>query len=126
MKLCIPIQENNGIESQVYSHFGSATAFMIYDSETSKYQIIDNSDQNHTHGACNPINSINGQNINVVLVGGIGARAIEKLNARNIKVFQTVKETAKENIELFKNSQLQEMTIQEACAHHNHGGGCHN
>jgi predicted Fe-Mo cluster-binding NifX family protein len=124
MVLCIPINENNGLESLVYSHFGSASTFILYDNETSEYDIIDNSNQNHVHGACHPMDSINGKNVDAILVGGIGARAIDKLNAKNIKVYQATTDTVQRNIDMFNNSLLKQFTLQDACAHHNHGRGC--
>ena len=34
MKICIPVNENNGVDSSVSAHFGSAPFFMIVDSDT--------------------------------------------------------------------------------------------
>jgi predicted Fe-Mo cluster-binding NifX family protein len=124
MKLCIPIKENKGMQSDVYGHFGSANAFLIYDTNNGQNEIIDNSDRQHTHGQCHPLSSIEGKEVNAIIVGGIGARAISKLNSQNIRVFQAVNGSAELNIEMFKNSLLPEMKIEDACAHHNHGGGC--
>lgn len=123
MKLCIPIKEKNGLESRVYSHFGSASAFLLYDSKTDEHEILDNSNQHHAHGGCQPLESINDKNVDAVLVGGIGAGAISKLNARNIKVYQAVNDTVQINVDMFKKSQLPELTAEDACRHHNHGGG---
>ena len=126
MKLCIPIKENNGLKSEVYSHFGSSSAFMIYDTDNDNIRLLDNSDQHHVHGQCNPINSINGQNIEAIIVGGKGARAISKLHANNIKVFQSEPGTVEHNVNLFNKSLLKELTYKEACAHHGSGNGCKN
>lgn len=124
MKLCIPVKDKNRLESVVYSHFGSASAFLLYDTEKAELKTIDNSDQNHSHGACQPLNSLMGQDVEVVIVGGIGARAINKLNAQGIRVFQSQEGTAKQNIDLFKQDSLTELTVENACTHHGHEGGC--
>ena len=124
MKLCIPIKENNELESIVYPQFGSASAFVLYDIDTDEYEIIGNSDQHHVHGACHPLESMNGKNVNAFLVGGIGARAISKLNDQNIKVYQAVNDTVQINVGMFKKSMLPELSIQNACTQHNLGGGC--
>ena len=120
MKLCIPIEQTNGLESKVYSHFGSAPAFLIFDTNSNEEIIIDNSNKNHVHGACNPIQTIGGSNVDAVIVGGIGGGAISKLNANNIKVFQSVQGTVQSNIDLFNKSLLPELTIKDACTQHNH------
>ncbi|MGD8307437.1 MAG: NifB/NifX family molybdenum-iron cluster-binding protein [Ignavibacteria bacterium] len=124
MRICIPIKENNGLDSEVYSHFGSANSFIIYDANSQEYTISDNSDSQHIHGQCQPMKSIQDKNIDVVIVGGIGERAILKLNEMNIKVFKSEIGTAKSNIEFFERSELQELTPEFACTNHNHGSGC--
>ena len=126
MKLCIPVKENKGIKSPVYSHFGSSSAFIIYDTDNENIEVLDNSDQNHVHGQCHPMNSINGKNIDAIIVGGIGARAINKLQANNIKVFKSEPGTVEHNLNLFKKSLLLEFTDDDACVHHMSGNGCKN
>lgn len=120
MKLCIPIKENKGLKSEVYSHFGSAPAFLIFDTNSKEEIIIDNSNMNHVHGACNPIQTIGGRNVDAVIVGGIGGGAISKLNANNIKVFQSAQGTVQLNIDLFNESSLPELAMEHACTQHNH------
>jgi predicted Fe-Mo cluster-binding NifX family protein len=124
MKICIPINENNGMESTVYGHFGSAKNFLVYYTDKESYEVIDNSDSNHVHGQCHPLSSIEGKNFDSNFVGGIGARAIAKLNAQGIRVFQAVDGSVQLNVGMLKKSQLPEMTMDDACAHHNQGAGC--
>lgn len=121
MKLCIPIKENKGLESSIYSHFGSAQAFLLFDTENEEEEIIENSDKHHAHGQCEPMESIKGRNVDVVIVGGIGTRAIIKLHALKIKVFKSEAGTALHNVDLFKKSLLKEFTEDDGCAHHNRG-----
>ena len=68
--------------------------------------------------------AIGGQDVDVVVVGGIGAGAIRGLNSRGIKVYGAVARTVKENLDLFKNSSLPELTMQHACGGHGQQGGC--
>jgi predicted Fe-Mo cluster-binding NifX family protein len=58
MKIAFPTQENNSIESPVYSHFGSARFFIIVDAETGKQETVDNHDLNHAHGKCQPFSML--------------------------------------------------------------------
>ena len=126
MKLCIPIKENNGLKSEVYSHFGSSSAFIIYDTNNETFELLNNSDKHHVHGQCHPLNSKNGKNIEAIIVGGIGARAINKLQENNIKVFQSEQGTVEHNVNLFKKSLLKRLTDKDACVHHVTGNGCNN
>jgi len=124
MKVCIPIKENKGMDSIVYGHFGSAKNFLVYHTDKESYEVIDNSDNNHVHGQCHPLSSIEGKDVDAIVVGGIGARAIGKLNAQGIRVFQAVDGSVQLNVGMLKKSQLPEMTMNDACAHHNSGAGC--
>lgn len=121
MKLCFPIESNDGIESIVYGHFGSAPMFIIYDMDTDAIEIINNQDLSHAHGMCSPIQALDGKLVDAIVVGGIGAGAISKLNAMGIKVYRASEDTIKKNIDLFKNKSVPEITIDNACGQH---GGC--
>jgi predicted Fe-Mo cluster-binding NifX family protein len=124
MKVCFAVQENQGVDSTVYNHFGSAPLFVMVDTDVDGATIVDNQDKDHVHGACNPIMAIGGNDIDAVVVGGIGAGAIRGLNSRGIKVYRSVAATVKENLDLLKDGRLPELTMQHACGGHGHEGGC--
>ena len=125
MKVCFAVQKDDGVESVVYGHFGSAPAFIVVDTEIDKAVTVNNRDLNHVHGACNPIQAIGGLSIDAVVVGGIGAGAIMKLNAEGVKVYRSAAETVKQNLSLLKESKLPELSVQNACGGHTQGqGGC--
>ena len=123
MKVCFAVQEDQGIESIVYGHFGSAPIFIVVDTELQKTVTVNNRDLNHVHGACSPIKAIGGHDIEAVVVGGIGAGAIRGLNAAGIKVYGSVKETVKDNLNLLIENKLPELSMFNACGGHQ-GGGC--
>lgn len=121
MKICIPVKENNGLESIPYNHFGSAPFFLVIDTETNDVDAINNGDLNHEHGKCQPIKAIGGADIDVVLVLGIGAGAINKLNSMGVKVFKANPTSLKENIDLFNDNKLIEFSPANSCTGHNCG-----
>lgn len=116
-KVCIPIVNEEGLDSSVYDHFGSAPLFLIADSESGSFQIVDNGNTHHEHGQCNPIQALGENRVDAVLVGGIGQRAISRLGALGIRVFRTEEPTAGGNLELFKDGKLAEFTMEDACSH---------
>jgi predicted Fe-Mo cluster-binding NifX family protein len=118
MKVGFAVHNDQGIESKVYDHFGSAPAFIIIDTETKDPVRVNNKDINHVHGACNPIMALDGHSVNAMVVGGIGAGAINKLNAMGVKVYAAGAPTVKENLELLTENKLQELSIQNACRAH--------
>ncbi len=122
MKLCFAVQKDEGVESLVYGHFGSAPAFVVVNTEDNAIFRIVNGDMNHVHGACSPMKAIGGADIDAVVVGGIGAGALNGLNARGIKVFKATEETIKENLALFHENRLPELTMLHTCG--GHRGGC--
>jgi predicted Fe-Mo cluster-binding NifX family protein len=123
MKVCFAVEKDEGINSAVYGHFGSAPVFVMVDTETESVAKVNNRDLNHVHGACNPIQAIGGQAVDAVVVGGIGAGAINGLNARGIKVYASLAETVRENMDLLKRGKLPLLTLQHACGGHG-GGSC--
>jgi predicted Fe-Mo cluster-binding NifX family protein len=123
MKVCFAVEKDEGIDSAVYGHFGSAPVFVMVDVDTGSVGTVNNRDLNHVHGACNPIQAIGGQSVDAVVVGGIGAGAISGLNARGIRVYRSAAETVRQNIDLLKEGRLPLLTLQHACGGHS-GGGC--
>jgi predicted Fe-Mo cluster-binding NifX family protein len=124
MKICFPVQNNEGLSSKVYNHFGSAPAFVIVDTATNALTAIVNKDQHHAHGACNPIMALDNHKIDAIVVGGIGGGALNKLNQAGIRVYQAGAASVQENIAMFTAQQLPEYTPQQCCGGHSKGGGC--
>jgi predicted Fe-Mo cluster-binding NifX family protein len=122
MKLCFPVEEDNGLNSNVFGHFGSAPLFVVYDTDGDLLSSIDNQDIDHIHGKCNPLKALNGKLVDAVIVGGIGAGAITKLNEMEIKVYKATSGSIQENLDLFKENKLTEMTMAHTCG--GHIGGC--
>jgi predicted Fe-Mo cluster-binding NifX family protein len=118
MKVGFAVQSNEGIESRVYNHFGSAPEFIIIDTEGNDVLTVNNRDLHHVHGACNPVMALNGKSVDAMVVGGIGAGAITKLNAVGVKVYQAGAATVKENLSLLSENKLQELSVFHACQAH--------
>jgi len=122
MKVCFPVQKDEGFESQVYNHFGSAPVFIVVDTEEKGVHRVDNRDLHHVHGACNPVMALGGQKVDALVVGGIGGGALMKLNAMGVKVYEAGTRTVKENLALLGENMLQELTMDHSCRAHQ--GGC--
>ena len=122
MKIGFAVRSNEGIESKVYDHFGSAPAFIIADIEGKEVVTVNNKDLHHAHGACNPIMALDGKSVDAMVVGGIGAGALMKLNASGIRVYRAGGATVNENLALLREEKLEELTIQNSCRAHE--GGC--
>ena len=121
MKICLPTTGKNGLSETVHDHFGSAAYFTIYDTEAKSVQIIENDNQHHAHGACQPLGRISGLGVDAVLTSGMGRRAVQLLNQGGIKVFLLAGDTVQQAVDKFSSGELTELTFDNACGGH----GCH-
>jgi len=124
MKICFPVQTDNGTESAVYNHFGSAPVFVVVDTDTNAVASINNRDQHHAHGACNPMKALDDQKVDAIVVGGIGAGALTRLNQMGITVHSSQGKTIRENITMLQTKSLPVLTVQGCCNGHSNDGGC--
>jgi predicted Fe-Mo cluster-binding NifX family protein len=124
MKICFPVQKDDGIESTVYNHFGSAPMFVVVDTDANSIASINNRDQHHSHGACNPMKALDNQKIDAVVVGGIGAGALSRLNQMGIQVHSSQAATIRENMALLTAKTLPVLTLQGCCGGHSNDGEC--
>lgn len=121
MKLCIPVSQDLGLKSAISGHFGGAPLFVIIDTETGSLQSVKNQNEHHSHGMCHPLKSLAGHEIDAVVCVGIGAGALNKLNASGIKVFKSDGKTVEDLVGAFKNSSLSEFSPNTVCTTHD----CH-
>ncbi len=124
MKICFPVQKDEGLASAVYGHFGSAPLFLIVDIKTNELSAVKNRDEHHAHGQCNPMRALDNQKVDAIVVGGIGAGALSRLNQLGIRVHRAQAETINENLSIFKAGNMPELTLQGCCGGHSEGGGC--
>ncbi|MCG8616038.1 MAG: diguanylate cyclase [Desulfobacterales bacterium] len=125
MKLCFPVKTDNGLKSKIFGHFGSAPCFVVFDTEDASIFTINNQDLGHVHGQCNPMKALDGQVVDVVVVGGIGAGAIRGLNNKGITVYKAGEGDIETNIQHFKDEALTEMTMAHTCGGHGDECGHH-
>jgi predicted Fe-Mo cluster-binding NifX family protein len=116
--LCIPVIEDQGLESRVSAHFGSAPIFMLIDPQSGERRALLNRNQNHARSTCSPLASLAGQPIDCVAVGGIGMGALMKLEDAGIEVFHSTCGTVGETLEAFKSGSLKKMDPRFTCAGH--------
>ncbi len=124
MRIAFPVQEDIGIDSVVYNHFGSAPVFVIVDPEGKAIASVSNRDQHHAHGACNPMRALDDQKVDAVVVGGIGGGALAGLNRMGVTVHRSMAATIRENLALFGSGGLPVIGSQGVCGGHGKDGGC--
>ena len=121
MRICIPTETDDGNDAQVNAHFGSAPVFTIYDTDSQKLHCVKNSQHQHIHGMCQPLNALEGQHIDTVICTGMGARAVQRLNSAGIKTYRTNANTVREVLDRYQDGSFEEISVRNACMEHD----CH-
>ena len=123
MKICFPVQKDDGIDSTVYNHFSSAPFFVIVDTETDALSTINNRDEDYTHGVCNPMKALDDQKVDAIVVGGIGVGTLTRLTQMGIIVHRKAAATIRKNMAMFVWQKLPRLTLQGCCSGHSNDGG---
>jgi predicted Fe-Mo cluster-binding NifX family protein len=121
MKICLPTETDRGLDALLYGHFGSAPYFTIADTETGTLEVRDNQGRVHAHGACHPVGAIEGLGVQAVVCGGMGLRALQKLEESGLEVYRSEAVTVGEALREIKEGRAEKLTADGACRHH---GGC--
>ena len=124
MKVAFPTQQDIGLDSVVFGHFGSAPYFVIVETDDDSFEILSNPEREHLHGQCQPLNALGGNRVDAVVAGGIGGGALRKLLAAGLKAYRAVDGTIKDNLELIQSSKLPEFNMNHTCGGHGGHGGC--
>lgn len=123
MKVCFPVPEDKGLESQVYGHFGSAPLFVVVDTELKQAKSVNNLDKSHRHGACRPLRALGDEAVDAIVVGGIGAGALQGLKKAGLKVYQAQGPTVADNVACLAEESLAEISLEQVCGGQGHGPG---
>ena len=102
MNICVPVTEDKGLDSPISAHFGSAPLFVVCDTDSGAVRALSNRNAAHEHGMCQPLLSLQGEQIDGIVVGGIGMGALSKLQASGIRVFLTGPGTVAEAVAVYR------------------------
>jgi predicted Fe-Mo cluster-binding NifX family protein len=109
MKVCFPVIADAGMESTIYGHFASAPFFMIIDTDTRQSLAIANCDPAQPFAGCNPFSALSRQQLDGIVVGGIGDESVRVMNICGFQVYQAGSLSVAENVALFEGNSLPEV-----------------
>jgi len=112
MKVCLPVDQLNGLNSEIAPNFRASPALLLVDSDTQQTLGID-----ATSGSCGALPT---EIDAIVCAGGIGRGMFNSLRMRGIRVFNSNALTAGEAMAELAAGSLQEVEEVECC-----GGGHH-
>jgi predicted Fe-Mo cluster-binding NifX family protein len=119
-KLMIPIEESNGENSIISDHFGRAPYFAVIEISDNNFKIIDMvknvGEHFGGHGRAAPL--ILNQKPDILIVKGMGTRALQIFNDNGIEVLSTEASIVKEAIKSYLDNRLINLT--EPCEDSKH------
>jgi predicted Fe-Mo cluster-binding NifX family protein len=99
------------LDSQVDPRFGRTAYFIIVDTETMDFTVIENENMAAGGGAgISSAKTVIDTGAQAVLTGNCGPNAERTLNAAGVKLYTSVNGTVSEAVELFKAGKLTETT----------------
>ncbi len=120
MRICIPVHADAGMRSSICEHFGSSPMFMVVDTESGACRALPNRNAHHAHGTCQPLQALQGERLDAMVVAGIGGGALMKVRAAGMQVYLAEHPTVEETVRALRDGKLHPITMDGACAGHRH------
>lgn len=107
MKVCFPVNYNQGLQSEIYGHFSSTPLFLLIDSESKKIEVIENCDPTMPMHGCNPMAALKDKGVEAIVVEGIGDAALQAMkNICGYQVYATTTNNLEQALDQLQNQQL--------------------
>jgi predicted Fe-Mo cluster-binding NifX family protein len=123
MRICIPTEDNGGLQARAHAHFGSARYFTLVDTETGDVEVLANQGSDHVHGSCSPLRQLRECALDAVVCRGMGRRALATLKAEGIDVYVTQRDVVNDIVQTVNSGESKPLTDLAACQGHGHGSG---
>ena len=123
MRICFPTEDDRGLASRVFGHFGSAPYLTIVDTATGTSEVIARGEGGggHEHGACAPAALLASVGVDAVVCAGMGRRALSAL--QGAAVYLAAAGPVRDVLADFEAGRLAQLNAAEACA--GGDGNCH-
>jgi len=122
MKICIPTQDDRGMESRLFDHFGSAPFFAMVNVDNGRLDVVNNLESDPGSHSCHNVDRLTAHDVDVVVCKGVGRRAFAALNLAGIDVWSPEQGTVGEILEAVRAGQVRRLTADDACGGGRHGG----
>jgi predicted Fe-Mo cluster-binding NifX family protein len=127
MKICIPTQEDRGLDSRVSRHFGRAPYYALVETETGEVEMEANTKACHDHGhghghdhghghRCGCHQIMGSRDLGAVICTGMGRGALAGFVKRGVDVYLADKETVAEVLEEFRSGGMVPFGADVACS----------
>lgn len=112
------------LDAQVDPRFGRCAYFLIVETDTMAFEVIDNAAAGAAGGAgIQAGQTVANAGAKVVLTGNVGPNAFQTLSSMGLKIYTGLSGTVREAVEQFKQGALKEVPAATVGAHFGMGGG---
>lgn len=119
MKICVPTMGQAGMTEDICQHFGRAPTFTVVDLDRGDVAVLANVSE-HMGGVGLPTETIFAAGVQVMIVGGLGPKAVQAFNQAGIDVFVGAAGTVKDAIDDWRAEMLRRADLDNACKEHRH------
>jgi predicted Fe-Mo cluster-binding NifX family protein len=119
MKICVPTMGDGGMEEAICQHFGRAPTFTMVDLDSGKIAVLPNVSE-HMGGKGLPTETIFAEGVQVMIVGGLGPKAVSAFSQAGVDVFVGAAGTVKDAIDDWRGEILARADLDNACRDHKH------
>ena len=118
MKICIT-SRGEALDSMVDERFGRAEKFIIYETETGRFEALDNTQnlQAMQGAGVQSAQKVIASGAKILITGHCGPKAYATLKAGGVKVYTSAKGTVKTAIEDYLKGALKEITAPDVESH---------
>ncbi len=121
IRIAVPSELPGGLDAERAGHFGRAACFTLVDithaGEVGEVEVLENAP--HTEGGCMaPVLVLAENNVNAIVVQGIGGRPLMGFEQVGIAVLQGVGGQVRESVDALLDGGLPQFTAEHACGHH--------
>lgn len=121
MKIAMPVDDKT-IESTVCQSFGRTPYYLFYDTDTGTSEFRDNSAAASQGGAgIRAAQLIVDEKTDALLTPRCGENAAQVFRGAGVKIFKTLNDSIRDNIEAFKEGRLSELTEIHPGLHNHRG-----
>jgi predicted Fe-Mo cluster-binding NifX family protein len=122
MKLAIPVLENKGDQSPISEHFGHADYFAFAEINDGNYEInVIENPMAETHEPGQIPYFMKENNVDVMVVRGIGGRAIQFFSDLGIQIYRGASGSVKEIVEEYIKGNVEDKEYEVQDKHHHNG-----
>ena len=120
VKVAVPVELDQGLDSPISGHFGHSPGFMIADITEGKVEDV-KVVLNASHSSCaEPVQMLAQNGVTVLIARGMGMRPLMHSQNMGIRVVISQGNTARDVIENYLSGNIRDMGVDQTC-----GGGHH-